>query len=95
MLIKYVGGRSWIRVILERKSYIFDLENKRTLDINDQRVINYIFSLPNNSEFQVVMEEKKINQEVKEEIKKDQQSGYSARKPGRPKKEKNYGSKKS
>lgn len=54
MKIQYTGGRSWLRVILNRKSYIFTKENGRTLDIPEQAAINYILSLPNRAEFTVI-----------------------------------------
>lgn len=54
MKIKYVGGRSWLKVTLNRKSYIFTKENGRMLDITDQLVINHILSLPNRAEFTVM-----------------------------------------
>ncbi len=58
MRVVYKGGRTWYEVVLNRKSYIFTKENNRTLDISDQAVINYIFSLPNRGEFSVLVEEK-------------------------------------
>ena len=62
MLIKYKGGRSHYEVSFNRMPYYFTLENNRTLDIKDQNVINYIFSLPNRQEFEAVdsVEEKKV-----------------------------------
>ncbi len=54
MFIKYVGGRSSYKVSPNRKPYIFNKENNFTLEIKDQSIINYIFSLANNSEFQAV-----------------------------------------
>lgn len=54
MWIKYLGGRTLYSVDYERKGYNFTLENNRTLEIKDQKVINYIFSLPNRAEFEAV-----------------------------------------
>ena len=59
MKIRYKGGKTWYKIALNRTPYIFSVENNRTLDIKDQAVINYIFSLPNNAEFEAVMEETK------------------------------------
>ena len=59
MLIKYVGGRTWMKVRLNRgEPYIFTEKNNRELEINDQKVINYIFGLPNSNEFEAVVEKK-------------------------------------
>jgi len=58
--IKYKGGRTMFKVSLNRKPYFFTKENDRVLDIKDQEIINYIFSLPNRAEFEVVMEDIKI-----------------------------------
>jgi len=49
---------------LDRKAYYFTKENNRILDIEDKRIINYIFSLPNRAEFEVVMEEIKIESDA-------------------------------
>lgn len=54
MVLHYKGGRSHYKVSLGRKPYYFTKENNRTLDIKDQSVINYIFSLPNRQEFEVI-----------------------------------------
>ena len=56
MLIKYIGGRSRFEVSLNRKPYYFTPENNKTVNIEDQAVINYIFGLPNRQEFTVVDE---------------------------------------
>lgn len=56
MLVKYIGGRSRYEISLNRKSYHFTPENNKILDIQEKEVINYIFSLPNRSEFEVVIE---------------------------------------
>ena len=62
-----------------RKPYYFTPENNRTLDIQDQAVVNYIFSLPNRAEFEAVME-KTIKEPpiIKEEpvIKKVEKIGF-------------------
>lgn len=60
MLVKYVGGRSWLRVTFNRENYNFTKENDRILDIKDQRILNHIFSLPNSSEFEIVMNEPEL-----------------------------------
>jgi len=52
-----LGGRSRYEISYERKSYHFTPENNHILDIQEKEVINYIFSLPNRAEFEVVMEE--------------------------------------
>lgn len=54
MLIRYKGGRSRYEVALNRKPYYFVPENNKTLDIKEQAVVNYIFSLPNREEFEAV-----------------------------------------
>jgi len=76
--IRYIGGRSRYDVSFNRKPYYFTPENNRTLDIKDQVVVNYIFSLPNRAEFEAVMEEPKV--EIKTEEPK------IIKKAGRPKK---------
>ena len=78
MKIRYIGGRSRYDVSFNRKPYYFTPENNRTLDIKDQVVVNYIFSLPNRAEFEAVMEEPKV--EIKTEEPK------IIKKAGRPKK---------
>ena len=55
--IRYTGGRSFYEVTLNRKPYYFTKENDRILDISDQTVVNYIFSLDNRAEFEVVINE--------------------------------------
>lgn len=60
MKVKYIGGRSRFEVSLNRKPYYFTPENKKILDIQDKNVINYIFSLPNRQEFEVVVEPQEI-----------------------------------
>ena len=78
MKIRYKGGRTHLKISLNRIPYYFTKENNRILDIKDQAVINYIFSLPNKAEFEVVMEETKpITPEEKPKI---------IKKAGRPKK---------
>ena len=67
MKIKYIGGRSSFEVTLNRKAYYFNKENNRTLEINNQGLINYIFSLHNRYEFIVVDEDVK-KEEVVEEV---------------------------
>ena len=74
-----MGGRSRYDVSFNRKPYYFTPENNRTLDIQEQAVINYIFSLDNRAEFEAVIEEIKPIPEPKEETK-------IIKKAGRPKK---------
>lgn len=73
MFIKYKGGRSRYDISLNRKTYSFTPENNRTLEIRDQALINRIFRLINNAEFEVVeresVEGQKIEESVKEELK--------------------------
>ena len=78
MKIRYCGGRSRYDVSFNRKPYYFTPENNRILDIKEQAVINYIFSLDNRQEFEAVMEEPKV--ELKTEEPK------IIKKAGRPKK---------
>jgi hypothetical protein len=82
--VRYVGGRGWIKIFLNRKSYIFSKENNRTLDIKDQNVLNHIFSLNNRAEFQVVLDEPKVVDEPKVEVKEEIK--IVPKKSGRPKK---------
>ena len=87
MLIKYLGGRAHYKVSVGRKAYYFTIENKRTLDIKEQAVINYIFSLPNRLEFQVLEESIpviKTEEELESYDSKEQKNNY--KKAGRPKK---------
>lgn len=89
MLIKYKGGRSFFKVSLDRKPYYFTPENNHIADIQDQAVINYIFSLSNRAEFEVVMEEPKpeTKPEIKEEVKEEpKEEPKIIKKVGRPKK---------
>lgn len=72
MQIKYTGGRSRYLISFNRKPYHFTPENNHILDIQEKEVINYIFSLNNRTEFEVVMEqikeEPKIIPKVEENI---------------------------
>ncbi len=68
MKIRYKGGRSRIDVTFNRKAYNFTPENNKTLDIREQAVVNYIFSLSNRSEFEAMVEEKPCVEEKKEEV---------------------------
>jgi len=76
--IRYKGGRSHYKISPDRKPYYFTPENNRILDIKDQAVVNYIFSLDNRQEFEAVMEEPKVELKT-EELK-------IIKKAGRPKK---------
>ncbi len=72
MLVRYKGGRVHYKISPNRKPYYFTPENNHIADIQEQEVINYIFSLPNRAEFEAVMEETKplpIAPEIKEEPK--------------------------
>lgn len=60
MKIRYKGGRSRYEISLDRKAYYFTPENNKILDIQDQRIVNYIFSLPNRAEFEAVVEPSEI-----------------------------------
>jgi hypothetical protein len=72
-------------ISFNRKPYYFTPENNRVLDIKEQAVLNYIFSLPNRAEFEAVMEE-----ELKPELKAEEPKvEEEKRKPGRPKKGEN------
>lgn len=62
MRIKYKGGRSMFRIALNRKAYYFTKKNNRVLNIKEQEIINYIFSLSNRAEFEVVMEDIKVSE---------------------------------
>ena len=83
MRIRYIGGRSRYEVDFNRRSFNFNPENGMTIETDDRDVINYIFRLPNNFEFEVFENVPSIEDE-KSEIEE-------ARKPGRPKKEKKNG----
>ena len=61
MRLRYLGGRSRYEVSYERKSYHFTPENNHILDIQDQKIVNYIFGLPNRAEFEAVMEEARVS----------------------------------
>ncbi len=88
-----MGGRSCYEVSLNRKPYYFTRENNRICDIQDQKVINYIFSLPNNAEFEVVaIEPPKIEKPI-ETINFDGSSDFVEEKQ-KPKKESYYGKRK-
>ncbi len=78
MLIRYVGGRSRYDISFNRKPYYFTPENNRILDIKEQLVINYIFSLPNRAEFEAVIVDKEA-EEPKEKILKCLTCGFIAK----------------
>ena len=89
MRLKYCGGRSRYEVSLNRKPYYFTPENKMILETQDQNVVNYIFSLDNRQEFEVVMEEPQpqaITPEVEKEEVKEPIIITTIKKLGRPKK---------
>lgn len=81
MRIRYTGGRSFYEVTFERKAYQFTPGNNRVLEINDKRIINYIFSLP-NKEFEVVADEnpKPAEEKVAEDIKPEVKNKSKAKK---------------
>lgn len=84
MLIRYIGGRSHYAVNMNRDKFYFNKENNKTLEIKDKAVINYIFHLPNHSEFEVV--EQEVDVQVEETEEKSSVQNFSPKKPGRPKK---------
>lgn len=87
MLIKYTGGRSIYTVTVGRVKYHWTEENNKTLDITDNRVIKRIFNLPNRSRFEIVeIKEKPIENPV--EAVEAEKKVISAKKSGKPKKEK-------
>ena len=57
MRILYTGGRTWLKVTLNRESLYFTKENGRAVEIDNSAMINHIFNLPNRGEFRVAMEE--------------------------------------
>ena len=88
MLIRYKGGRTHVKIAPNRgKPYFFTKENNRVVDITDQAVVNYIFSLPNNAEFEVVVPQQEQAQESQPEPQQEQ-AQESVKKGGRLKKEK-------
>lgn len=68
MKIRYKGGRLRYDVSFNRKPYYFTPENNKILDIKEQAVVNYIFSLDNRAEFEAVMEETVEPNIIKENI---------------------------
>lgn len=84
MLIRYRGGRVMYEITFNRIPYYFNAENNYILDVRDQTVVNYIFSLPNRGEFEAVVEEIKQPKIEKIETKEPE----IIKKSGRPKKEK-------
>ena len=89
MKIRYRGKRSWHKVTYERKSFYFTKVNQKTLEINDQKVINHIFSLGNRTEFEAVVEPPKELEPVtveKVEVKLLEIKKDKPKKLGRPKK---------
>ena len=65
MKIRYVGGRDQGEICFARKDYFFTKDNNWTLDIKEKKVIDYIFSLPNRVHFEIVMEEEKTEEPIK------------------------------
>lgn|SRR3990167_7413475 len=96
MLIKYIGGRTHYKVSFNRKPYYFTKETGRILETKDQSLVNYIFSLDNRREFQVIEEIPKSEENKSEDQRVANTSVFvdsmdkniSKRKPGRSKKEK-------
>jgi len=66
MLIKYVGGRPRFKVVYNRKRHLFTPENDKTVDVQDQNTINYIFSLPNRAEFEAIERKLEVETQVEE-----------------------------
>lgn len=89
MKIRYKGGRSWLKVVLNRVPYFFSKENNYVLDIKDQAVINHIFSLSNRAEFEVVADESKQEEQVVPlpEMLSQPVENILKKKAGRPRKE--------
>ena len=86
MLIKYLGSRTHVDISFNRKSYHFTKENGRTLDIREQHIINYIFSLPNSAEFQVIENSVPVSEEDMEQSIPEKIVDVFKKKAGRPKK---------
>ncbi len=87
MKIKYLGGRSRYEISYDRKSYHFIPENNKTLDIQDTKVINYIFSLPNRTEFEAVLwDDKPVAPKEEPQKLSKGNIGPTKKKIGRPKK---------
>lgn len=84
MLIRYRGGRSQYEVSYDRKPYYFTPENNRTLDIQDPKVINYIFGLPNRMEFEAIEKppEPKVEEVIEPEKSIVKKSKKSKKKKG-------------
>ena len=70
MKILYTGGKTWLKVTLNRESLYFTKENGRAAETDNPAMINYIFSLPNRGEFRVAMEEPKEQEKRKLECDK-------------------------
>jgi hypothetical protein len=76
MLIKYRGGRTHLRVTFGRRMFHFTTENKFIVDIKDQEVRDFIFKLPNSSEFEAIEREPLKEVEIlKKEVKKGAKYG--------------------
>ena len=60
MKIRYRGGRIFYKVTFNRVPYCFTPENDMVLDIKEQEVIDYIFHLSNNAEFETVVEPEEL-----------------------------------
>lgn len=91
MLVHYKGGRSWLKVTLNRKSIYFSKENDFTVDVKNQEVINHIFGLSNHDEFEAVenQKEKPEQPEKQEENIPDlSHTVIQHKKPGRKPKDK-------
>lgn len=58
MLIRYRGGRPGLyKVMYNRKPILFTPEDNWTVDIKEQEIRDYIFTLPNNYEFEAIERE--------------------------------------
>ena len=87
MLIRYKGGRTSYKISPNRIPYIFNMENNMTLDITDQKVRDYIFSLDNREEFEVIEEEKEEPKPIIKEIEKKKEEIVKVFKKRSPEKE--------
>lgn len=74
MLIHYRGGREFYKVTYARRAFNFTPENKHTLDITEQVVKDFIFTLPNCFEFEAIEREplQEVNS-IKKEIPKKEE----------------------
>ncbi len=90
MKIKYTGGSKWNRVTHNRKHYFFTKENNRTIETEDQALVDHISGM-RNSQYQFVVEEdekkkeeriakEKAEAEEQKKIKKEEVEAEKAKK---------------